>query len=140
MKIVCGSSFIVHQTIRLFGYLFIGVFVYLFIGVFSRPVHAETLQYLQNGDVATIKSLETLFKNLVQTVVGLSGVALFVMLLVGGFTFLFSGGDQKKLEQARGTITSAIIGLVIIVGGYLILRTIEVFTGVNVTTFTIPTQ
>ena len=47
--------------------------------------------------MATIQSLETLFVNLVKVVVALSGVALFVMLIVGGFTFLFSGGDNKQL-------------------------------------------
>lgn len=89
------------------------------------------------NQVATIRCLEPLFKNVVTAVVSLSGVALFIMLLIGGFNFLFSGGDQKKLEKARGTITNAIIGLVIIVSAYLILRTVSVFTGVNVTQFNI---
>ncbi|OGG11246.1 hypothetical protein A2Z00_01210 [Candidatus Gottesmanbacteria bacterium RBG_13_45_10] len=88
-------------------------------------------------DVASIGSLETLFKNVVQAVVALSGVALFVMLVVGGFSFLLSGGDPKKLEQARGTITNAIIGLVIIISAYLILRIIQAITGANVTIFKI---
>ncbi len=89
------------------------------------------------NQVATIRCLEPLFKNVVTAVVSLSGVALFIMLLIGGFNFLFSGGDQKKLEKARGTITNAIVGLVIIVSAYLILRTVSVFTGVNVTQFNI---
>ena|SRR3989344_8313525 len=79
--------------------------------------------------VATIQCLEPLFSNLIQFVVAISGVALFIMLLVGGFGFLFSGGDPKKLEQARGTITNAIMGLVLIVSAYIILRIIGVFTG-----------
>lgn len=82
-------------------------------------------------NVATIRCLEPLFKNIVQAVVALAGVALFVMLLIGGFHFLFSGGDQKKLEAARGTMTGAIIGIVIIVTAFLILNTIAVFTGVE---------
>ncbi len=87
---------------------------------------------------ATFKCLEPLFGNLVRGVTALVGVGLFVMFVVGGFNFLFSGGDQKKLEAARGTLTNAIIGVVVIVIAYLILLTIEKFTGVNVTTFTIP--
>ncbi len=101
---------------------------------------AETWQNLENTDVATIKSLESLFRNVISSAVGLAGIALFIMLLIAGFNFLFAGGDQKKLEQAKGTLTNAILGLVVIVGAYLILRTIGVFTGVDVTTFTIPTQ
>ncbi len=86
-------------------------------------------------DVATIKCIVPLFTNLVQGVLALSGVALFVMLVVGGFNFLLSGGDQKKLESARGTLTGAIIGLIVIVLAFLIIKTIEVATGVPVTKF-----
>jgi|SRR3989304_6632031 len=88
-------------------------------------------------DVATIKCLEPLFSNLVISMVFLVGIALFVMMLVGGFGFLFSGGDQKKLEQARGTLTSSISGLIVIVAAYLILLLIKAFTGVDVTKFSI---
>lgn len=89
----------------------------------------SSLEGAQN--VATIKCLESLFTNVVQAVVALAGVALFIMLLVGGFNFLFSGGDQKKLEAAKGTVTNAIIGIVIIVSAFLILKTITAFTGVG---------
>src|SRR3989344_9545854 len=86
-------------------------------------------------EAATIQCLEPLFESVVRSVISISGVALFIVLLISGFNFLFSGGDQKKLEQARGTMTSAIVGLVVIVIAYLILNTIKVITGVNVTEF-----
>ncbi len=95
---------------------------------------------LEQGDVATFQSLEGLFSSLVRGLTALIGVAIFVMFVVGGFNFLFSGGDQKKLEKARGTLTNAVIGVVVIVSAYLILRTIQVLTGVDVTKFTVPTQ
>ena len=103
--------------------------------VYAAPVSwASCLQQ----DAATIQCLEPLFQNAVIAVSSLVGVALFVMFVVGGFKFLMSGGDQKQLQSAQQTLTYAIIGLVVIVLGYLILRTIQVFTGVNVTQFTIP--
>lgn len=85
--------------------------------------------------VASIKCLEPLFANVVRAVVALSGVALFIMLVAGGFSFLFSGGDQKKLEQARGTVTNAILGLALIASAYLILQVISAFTGVRLNIF-----
>lgn len=88
------------------------------------------------GDgVATIGSLASVFSNILQAVVAFSGVILFIMLVIGGFNFLFSSGDQKKLEKAKGTVTNAIIGLVVLVGAYLILFIIKTFTGVDITTF-----
>ena len=92
-----------------------------------------------SNDVPTLKCLEPMFLNVLQAVMALSGVALFVMLVVGGYTFLLSGGDQKKLEAARGTLTNAIIGLVVIVCAFLIIRTLQLFTGATgITQFTIP--
>jgi hypothetical protein len=88
-------------------------------------------------DVATIQSLEPLFSNVVQAVVALLGVALLVMFFVAGFGYLFSGGDPKKVEQAKGTLTNAIIGLIVIVSAYIVLNLIGVITGTDVTTFRI---
>jgi hypothetical protein len=93
---------------------------------------------LASGDVATFKCFESLFTNVVVALTALVGVALFVMLIIGGYGFLLSGGDQKKLEKARGTLTAAITGVIVIVVAYLILLTIQKFTGVDVTHFTIP--
>lgn len=87
------------------------------------------------ADVATIGSLATLISNIITAIVVFSGVVLFVMLLVGGFSYLFSGGDQKKLEKAKGTLTGAFAGLLVLVGSYLILKLISTITGVDVTTF-----
>jgi hypothetical protein len=88
--------------------------------------------------VATIRCLEPLFENMVRALVAFVGIGLFVMLLLGGFNFLFAGGDAKKLEKARGTLTAAAIGLIIIVVAYLIIKAIATFTGVtNLTNFKI---
>jgi uncharacterized membrane protein len=106
---------------------------------FVRPVFAETLRYLEdNGQVATVKSLETLFANVIRAVVAFVGVVLFIMLIVSGFTFLLSGGDAKRLEKARGTLTSALAGLVIVVAAYIIILFISKFTGIDITKFVIP--
>jgi len=86
---------------------------------------------LQNGDVASIKCLEPLFANVVSAATALVGVALFLMLIIGGYNFLFAGGDQKKLEKAKGTLTAAIIGLVVIAVAYLIIKAIGSITGVT---------
>ncbi len=87
---------------------------------------------------AQLSCLAPLIENVIRAVVSLGAVALFVMLLVGGFNFLFSGGDQKKLEAARGTVTQAIVGIVVMTVAFLIIKTISVFTGVDVTQLQFP--
>jgi hypothetical protein len=66
---------------------------------------------------------------------GFAGIILFILLIVGGFKYITSGGDPKAIDSAKGTITSAITGLVIILVSYLILVLISNITGVDVTKF-----
>jgi len=89
------------------------------------------------GDVAQLRDLEGVFGNVVSVVLGLAGIVLFIMLILGGFSYITSGGDPKKVESARNTLTYAIGGMIFIALAYLILKFIEVFTGVPVTEFKI---
>jgi hypothetical protein len=89
-----------------------------------------------NG-IATISNLSCLFQNVVKYALGFAGIVLFVMLLVGGFKFITSGGDPKAVEGAKKTLTYAIAGLIIILISFLILVLISKITGVNVTKFNI---
>jgi hypothetical protein len=89
------------------------------------------------GDVPTIKSLEGLFENILGIVLSLVGLVTFIMILVGGFKYLTSGGDPKQTEAAKATLTSGIIGLALTIGAWFILLAIKGFTGVPLTDFTI---
>lgn len=87
------------------------------------------------GGVATIKGLECAFSNFISVILAFAGIILFLMLVAGGFRYLVSGGDPKAVESARGTLTQAIVGLVVLVLAFLILKLIEAITGVPVTQF-----
>ena len=89
-----------------------------------------------NG-VATIKGFEWIFQNVVVSILGLAGIVLFIMLLMGGFKYLTSGGNPESTASAQKTITYAIIGIVLIALSYLILVIIQTITGANVTVFNI---
>jgi len=89
-------------------------------------------------DVATIQGFECLFYNILQVIVFFAGIAFFFMFVKGGYNYLFSGGDPKKIASASSTLTMAILGLVGVIASWLILSLIEKFTGVSVTKFLIP--
>jgi uncharacterized membrane-anchored protein len=86
---------------------------------------------------AKISDLVAVFTNVVKDALGLTGIVLFVLLIMGGFKFITSGGDPKAVEGARKTLTSAIAGLVIILISFLILVLIKTITGVDVTKFNV---
>ncbi len=90
-----------------------------------------------SDDVPTLQALEGVFGNAVNAILGFAGIVLFIMLILGGFSYISSGGDPKKVESARNTLTYAIGGVIFIALAYLILKFIEVFTGAPVTEFKI---
>ena len=105
------------------------------------PIYAQTEwagKCVRQGDVATIQGLECLFYNVLQVIVSIAGLVFLFMFISGGYSYLFSGGDEKKVAQASSTLGNAVIGLVGIIVSWLILRFIGNFTGVNVTDFVIP--
>ena len=90
-----------------------------------------------NG-VATIQGFECLFANILQFVMVFAGLVFFIMFITGGFKYFFTSGDPKKVAAASSTLTNAFIGLIGAICSLLILRLIQNFTGVNITTFFIP--
>lgn len=87
----------------------------------------------------TLQSLETVFENVVKSLLALGGITLFIMLLIGGFKYLTAGSDPKAAQAASNTLTYAIGGLVLLAGSYLILLIIGTITGTtdNITNFLI---
>jgi glucose uptake protein GlcU len=84
---------------------------------------------------ATLDRLEGVFNNLVQSILGFAGIVLFIFLIIGGFKFITSAGDPKALEEAKKTLSYAIMGLVLLLVSYLVLVLIEQITGAPVTDF-----
>ena len=92
------------------------------------------------GGIPTISNLSCIFQNVVQVILGFAGIALFVLLIFGGFKYITSGGDPKAVESAKATLTYAIGGLIVILLAFLILVLISTLTGVDVTKFNIKLQ
>jgi hypothetical protein len=90
--------------------------------------------------VAKFKALEVIFSNILNIAVVLAGLVLFVMLIVGGLGYLFSAGDPEKAQKAQGTLTWAIIGFVLLIASWFILRFLKEFSGVDLTKFELPSS
>ena len=73
-------------------------------------------------------------RGIVQFILVVAFIAAFVFLLIGGIRWIIAGGDEKAVAGARGTITAALIGLVIVLVAYAIIRLVEIFFNVNIVT------
>ncbi len=117
---------------------FLFVTILFFIETKTKAYANSTWENCLYDGAATIQCFVPLFGSIVTAIVQIAGVALFIMFIISGYNFLMSGGNPKQLEQAKNTLTYAIIGVVVIVSAYLILLIIGQFTGVDVTRFEIP--
>jgi hypothetical protein len=76
------------------------------------------------------------FQDLLPRMVGLAflvGVLIFFFIMItGAIQWITSGGDKTALEGARGKITNAIVGVVILLSLFALLKVIEDFFGINI--------
>ncbi|MBI4157525.1 hypothetical protein HY502_01615 [Candidatus Woesebacteria bacterium] len=60
-----------------------------------------------------------------------AGILLLFYLIVGGFSLMSSGGDPKAVQGAKGKITSALIGFVVIFAAYWIVQIVGIILGLD---------
>jgi len=69
--------------------------------------------------------------NLINLLFFLAGVVFFFSLVLAGWQYMFSSGDQKNIEQASGRLNNSIIGLVVVIAAFLITNLISSIIGAN---------
>lgn len=88
--------------------------------------------------VATIQGLQCLLANVLSVAVTLIGIIAFFIFIISSFQIMMSGGNSKGMESAKGSITYAVVGIVVALSAFLILNLLSSFTGINLTQFVIP--
>ena len=81
------------------------------------------------NNVPTIMGTLCLIANVSTSVFTLLGFGGLVMLIVGGFRYMLSGGSSKGVESAKSSITGVIIGLILALSSFLIINLLSAFTG-----------
>lgn len=61
-----------------------------------------------------------------------AGLLSVVFIIVGGFSFILSGGAEDKIKQAMGTIRYAIIGLIVTILSVVLVQAVGSVIGLNV--------
>ena len=62
------------------------------------------------------------FKQITNVVLYIVGIIAVAMLIIGGIRYVVSGGDAKKVTDAKNTVLYAIIGLIIAFLAYAIVN------------------
>ena len=86
----------------------------------TSRVLASALSVQEGADAARADGMPTeligdngVFSRLTNTILLIVGLISVIMLVYGGLRYILSGGDSKKVTDAKNTVLYAIIGLII---------------------------
>lgn len=79
--------------------------------------------------IAKLGCLPFYLGNIINGLFALSGIAAIIFIIISGIRLLLSGGDPMKVSKAKTSLYYSIIGFIIVLFSFMILRVISFITG-----------
>jgi len=118
--------------------LLVAVFVGVLLLVFSNQVAAADIFSSPDpyagcivDGIPTLRCIPAIFGNLINTGIALAGIVAVFFITTSGIKFITSGGDPGRVAEARRTLTFAVVGLLIVVLSFTILKVVGKITGTD---------
>ena len=118
------------KKLRVFRIVVIAITIVCFIispvvlnsrGVFAQDNARQAIrQTAGEAGLLNDSSVVSIVGNIVFVILGLLGIIFIILIIYGGFTRMTAGGNQEAIKKSTGIITSAAIGLLIILASYAI--------------------
>jgi hypothetical protein len=84
---------------------------------------------VQGAGYNTSATFNTIISTVITTALGLMGIIFLVLAIYGGYTWMMAAGNDEMVAKAKKTITNAIIGLIIVLAAYIIVRFVVAAVG-----------
>ncbi len=78
--------------------------------------------FAEQAGFSTGDGLTITIARLIRTVMSILGILAVILILIGGFKYMTSGGNDEKIKSAKKLFSSAIVGLVIILSAFAIVQ------------------
>ncbi len=91
----------------------------LAFGAFQDPCASGT------GGLPCDTSISSFIIKIINIALTVAGLIAVLFLIVGGFRYITSAGNEETAEQAKKIITNSIIGIVVIILSFVIVRVIS---------------
>lgn len=104
-------------------------------------IAGQSVGVLPNVDAATasqtnyLQNFATIIGNLLTVVMAIAAIILLLYLIWGAVEWISAGGDKGKLEKARGRITTAVIGILVLAASVALFGLIQQILGICVLNF-----
>jgi TRAP-type C4-dicarboxylate transport system permease small subunit len=83
------------------------------------------------GPLKNINTLGDLVSMVLKLVVPLAAVILLFVLIWGGYDYMMSQGNAEKIKSAQGKITTGLIGFILLILSFFIVRLIAAIFGLG---------
>lgn len=83
-------------------------------------------------------SISSFISNALVLVFAIAAFIVLIMLIIGAFEWITSGGDKENVAKARNRIINALIGLVILAIAFAMTRLLAAFTGLDLGNLVVP--
>lgn len=70
-------------------------------------------------------SVSDIILRIINIALAIAGLVAVLFLIIGGFRYITSGGNEETAEKAKKVILNAIIGIVVIILSFVIVRVIS---------------
>ena len=80
----------------------------------------------------------TIISNVLTIVFSVAALMVLIMLIIGAFNWITSGGDKEKIGKARDRIINALIGLALLALAFLIVRVVGNLLNIDLLNLTLP--
>lgn len=97
-----------------------------------NPALSEKLLNILKGPKPGETFLGMFLSNIITLILIIAAIIAFFLLMIGGIQWMLSGGDKAATEAARGRITAALIGLLLVFASWAIILLIEKFLGITI--------
>ena len=78
-----------------------------------------------NGPLVGIDSLAGVMNALLKFLIPFASIILLFVMIWGGIDYVISRGDPEKIKVARAKITTGLIGFILLVASYAIVRVLS---------------
>jgi hypothetical protein len=86
----------------------------------SNALSKQDQAFLDASGLSTKVTIGEMISNIIKIVLSFLGLIFFVLILYAGFLWMTAAGNDEKISKAKNIMTSAVIGLVIVLSAYLI--------------------
>jgi hypothetical protein len=115
---------------RIFSFLLLAIFSLAIIAVpvkadeslINNQIGLQTIGGLAYNSAGEPQDLRITIVKIINIVLTFLGVIFLALIIVAGFQYMTSGGNEEKIKKSVGLLKNAIIGLVIIMAAWAITR------------------